>query len=315
VALATTTSTAPYWTISFEPIAIPGRDSLPDELRAPPMNPVSPAFIRTMGMRLTRGRDLSHDDGAGAPQVAIVNAAMARRAWPGASPLGKCIKVGSDTMPCTTVVGVVADVGFQSVRESAVPQYYVPIAQSRLAATSPRYIVARASSDDMRGVAASIRGALKGAQPGMESIDVRPVADLLDPEIRPFRLGATMFGVLGGLALLLAGVGLYAVISFGVARRTRELGIRAALGARVNDVLGLVLGEGLRLTVVGIGVGLALALALGRLVEALLFGASPRDPVVFGAVTATLVVTAALATALPAWRAARVDPVTALRDD
>jgi predicted permease len=315
VALATTTSTAPYWTISFEPIAIPGRDSLPDELRAPPMNPVSPAFIRTMGMRLTRGRDLSRDDGAGAPRVAIVNATMAGRAWPGESPLGKCIKVGAETMPCTTVVGVVADVGFQSVRESAVPQYYVPIAQSRVAATGSRYIVARASSDDVRGVAASIRGALKGARPGMEAIDVRPVADLLDPEIRPFRLGAAMFGVLGGLALLLAGVGLYAVISFGVARRTRELGIRAALGAGVNDVLGLVLGEGLRLTIVGIGVGLALALALGRVVEALLFGASPRDPVVFGAVTATLIVAAALATALPAWRAARVDPMTALRDD
>jgi len=124
-----------------------------------------------------------------------------------------------------------------------------------------------------------------------------------------------MFGVLGGLALLLAGVGLYAVISFGVARRARELGIRAALGARTNDVVALVLGEGVRLTAVGVAVGLILALALGRLVEAMLFGASSRDATVFGVAALTLMVVAALASAGPAWRAARVDPMTTLRDE
>ena len=117
------------------------------------------------------------------------------------------------------------------------------------------------------------------------------------------------------LSLVLAGVGLYAVISFGVTRRTRELGIRAALGARAGDVVGLVLGEGVRVTIVGVAIGAVLALALGRVVESLLFGASTRDPVVFGVASASLVLAAVVASVVPAWRAARVDPITALRDD
>jgi len=124
-----------------------------------------------------------------------------------------------------------------------------------------------------------------------------------------------MFGVFGGLALLLAGVGLYAVISFGVARRTREIGIRSALGARPGDVVRLVLGEGVRVTLVGVAIGAALALALGRVVEALLFDASPRDPIVLAVASASLLLVAAVASAVPAWRAAHVDPTTALRED
>ena len=315
VAVATTTTTAPYWTITFENISIPGRDSLPEDLRSPPMNPVSPEFFRAMGIRVTAGRDLSRDDRAVSPRVAVVNATMARGLWPGESPLGKCLKVGADTMPCTTVVGVVADVGFQNLRETSPPQFYIPIAQAGGLAGSQRYIVARADRGDVREIAASIRGALRGVRPGMEALNVRPMRELLDPEIRPFRLGATMFGVLGGLALVLAGVGLYAVISFGVTRRTREIGIRAALGARLEDVVGLVLAEGVRVTVIGVAVGVALALALGRVVEALLFGASPRDPLVFATAAVTLLAVAALASVGPALRAARVNPMIALRDD
>jgi ABC-type antimicrobial peptide transport system permease subunit len=139
------------------------------------------------------------------------------------------------------------------------------------------------------------------------------MTDLLEPEMRPFRLGATMFGVFGLLALLLAGVGLYAVISFDVARRTRELGIRTALGARRGDVVRLVLGQGLRVTAAGVAIGAVLALALGRIIESLLFGISPRDPYVFATVSVTLLAVAAAASLMPAWRAARVDPVAAMR--
>ena len=179
------------------------------------------------------------------------------------------------------------------------------------------YIVVRAAngSRDVREVAATVRAAIRGSRPGIKTLDVKPFLDLLDPEVRPYRLGTTMFGVFGVLALVLAGVGLYAVISFGVTRRTRELGIRAALGARVEDVVGLVLGEGVRVTMVGVAVGALLALALGRMVEALLFDASPRDPGVFAVASASLVLVAVLASVVPAWRAARVDPMTALRDD
>ena len=317
VAQASVTSTAPFWTMSFARVFVPGRDSLPPDVAAPPVNAVAPDFVAAMGMRLIRGRAISADDRAGAPRVALVHETMARRIWADGSPLGRCLKVGADTAPCTTVVGVVADVGFQNLHDRAKPQLYTPLAQSAAWQQRSLYLVVRAAngSRDVREVAATVRSAIRGARPGIKMLDVKPFLDLVDPEVRPFRLGATMFGVFGGLALLLAGVGLYAVISFGVTRRTRELGIRAALGARVGDVVTLVLGEGVRVTMVGVAMGALLSLALGRLVEALLFGASPRDPAVFAVAAASLVIVAMAASAIPAWRAARVDPMTALRDD
>jgi hypothetical protein len=148
----------------------------------------------------------------------------------------------------------VADVSFQNLHDAARPQFYIPLEQGDVIKDGPLYIVIRAmpGTAGVREVAANARAVLRGAHPGIRTLDVKPFLDLLDPEIRPFRLGAMMFGVFGGLALLLAGVGLYAVISFGVARRTREIGIRNALGARPGDVVGLVLGEGVRVTLVGV---------------------------------------------------------------
>ena len=316
VAAVSVTSTAPFWTISFERLFLPGRDSLPDGLRSPPINPVDPGFLQTMGIRLTSGRGFTDADRAGAPNVAVVNAALAKQAWPNESPLGKCMKIAADTAPCTTVVGIARDVAFMNVRDEPPPQYYVPLAQ-HAQTNANRYLVIRAADDvdDVRDVATAVRNALRGAHGSMEALEVRPMSELLDPELRPFRLGATMFGAFGLLALLLAGVGLYAVISFDVTRRTRELGIRSALGARTEDVVRLVLGQGLRVTAAGVSIGILLALGLGRVVEALLFGASPRDPYVFGAVAVTLMTVAALASLVPAWRAARVDPVVALREE
>jgi ABC-type antimicrobial peptide transport system permease subunit len=193
----------------------------------------------------------------------------------------------------------------------------VPIAQTLGRGTSSRYLVIRAAdtSGDVRALAAAVRGALRGARPGIDALNVRPMTDLVEPDIRPFRLGATMFGVMGLLALLLAGVGLYAVISFGVTQRTRELGIRTALGAGAGDVARLVLGEGIRVTLAGVALGILLSIALGRVVEALLFDASARDPFVFGIVSVTLLAVAVVASLVPAMRAARVDPVIALRDE
>jgi predicted permease len=316
VASVSVTATAPMWTISFERIFLPGRDSLPPGLSSPPIHPIDPAFLGTMGIRLTAGRGFTGEDRAGAPGVAIVNAAMARLAWPNESPVGQCIKRAADTAPCTTVIGVVDDVAFTNVLDERPPQFYVPLAQMS-PGNAPRYLVARVADavSDPREVAARVRGALRGAHARMEALNVRPIIELAEPEMRPFRLGATMFGVFGLIALLLAGVGLYAVIAFDVARRTRELGIRTALGARSGDVVGLVLGQGLRITAVGVAVGVLLALALGRIVEALLFHVTARDPAVFALVSVTLLVVAAAASIGPAWRAARVDPVLALRDE
>jgi ABC-type antimicrobial peptide transport system permease subunit len=219
-------------------------------------------------------------------------------------------------MPCRTVVGVVANVGLSNFREPPTPQYYIPVVQAGPVDEGSRVIVARAAGGtNVREVATAIRNGLKGVRPDIEYVDVRPFTDLVEPELRPFRVGASLFGALGILALSLAGVGLYAVISFGVARRTREIGIRAALGAHGGDLVGLVLGEGVRVTLVGVALGVVLALALGRVVESLLFGASARDPVVYVAAMATLIIVAALASIVPGWRAARVDPVTTLRDE
>ena len=317
VASASVTGTAPFWTISFARLFVPGWDSLPSDLTSPPVNRVAPEYLAAMGMRLIQGRAISADDRPGAPMVAVVNETMAKRLWPDRSPLGRCMKVGADTAPCTTVVGVVADVSFQNLHDAARPQFYIPLEQGDVIRDGPLYIVIRAARGvaDVREVAANARAVLRGAQPAIRTLDVKPFLDLLDPEIRPFRLGAMMFGVFGGLALLLAGVGLYAVISFGVARRTREIGIRSALGARPGDVVRLVLGEGVRVTLVGVAIGAALALALGRVVEALLFDASPRDPIVLAVASASLLLVAAVASAVPAWRAAHVNPTTALRED
>jgi len=310
------TGTAPFWTFSFESIFVPGRDSLPSDVRAPMFNPADPSFLSTMGIRLTAGRAFTSSDRAGAPGVVIVNETLGGRLWPNESPLGRCFRVGADTAPCRTIVGVVRDIGSMNLRDRPLPQFYVPMAQIP-ASRRLWYIVVRATgeSPDLRVVSAAIRNALRGARPDIEAINVRPFADLLEPEIRPFRLGAMMFGVFGVIALLLAGVGLYAVIAFDVARRTRELGIRTALGARAWDVVRLVLGQGLRVTALGVAVGVALALALGRIVETLLFGVTARDPGVLVSVAVTLIVVASAASVIPAWRAARVDPLAALRED
>ena len=316
VAASATAGTAPYSITTYQRLVIPGHDSLPPELRAPPVHPVGRDYLETMGMRVTMGRGLSPDDGAASALVAVATDAFAKRAWPGQSPLGRCIKIMSDTMPCRTVVGVVPDVGLSNFREPPTPQYYIPIVQAGPVDEGNRVIVARASAGvDPRQVAAAVRDALKGARSDIEYVDVRPFTDLVEPELRPFRVGASLFGALGLLALGLAGVGLYAVISFGVTRRTREIGIRAALGARAGDLVGLVLGEGVRVTMAGVALGVLLALALGRVVESLLFGASAHDALVYAVATATLLVGAALASVIPGWRAARVDPVTALRED
>ena len=317
VSAVSVSGTAPFGTFSFERISLPGRDSLPSDIRSPFFNPVDAAFLSTAGIRLVAGRGFTDDDRADTSPVTIVNETLAGRLWPAESPLGRCVKIGADTAPCTTVVGVVADIGFLNLRDRPPAQFYAPRSQVRAAQWPPRYLVVRATrgASDLRVVSAAIRNALRGARPDLEGLRVRPMTDLLELDIRPFRLGATMFGVFGLIALLLAGVGLYAVISFDVARRTREIGIRTALGARSGDVVGLVLGQGVRVTAVGAGIGVLLSIGLGGIVEALLFDVTARDPAVFALVSVTLLVVAAAASIGPAWRAARVDPVIALRDE
>ena len=310
---------APFRSRAVLDIKIPGLDSVPTLPSGGPMiNVVTPDYFRTMGTRVVRGRGFTGDDRLGAPRVIVVNETMARVVWPRQNPIGKCVRVGdSDTIPCSEVVGVAEEARWGEVRRDPMMQYYAPLAQKQWD-PSMRNLFVRPEGDatdaaSIAPIAAALRREALAAAPKLAFVRVRPLQDYLEPSLRPWRLGASVFGAFGLLALVIAAVGLYSVLAYTVAQRTHEIGVRIALGARLADVLRLVVGEGLRVTVVGMLIGLAVALVAGRRLEELLYEVSPRDPLVFAVVAGTLLVVAALASLLPAWRAARVDPNVALR--
>jgi predicted permease len=293
-----------------EDLFVPGIDSV-ERLGDFVTNAVTPDYFATMGTRVVRGRGITDTDRQGGQPVAVVSESMARVLWPGAEALGRCIKVGADTMPCSTVVGVAEDVRRSGFDDTPMLQYYLSAAQ-----LPPRGsgILVRT-----RGEAAehmeTVRRALQQIMPGTAFVSARPLQELVDENVRPWRLGATMFAAFGLLALVLAAVGLYGVIAFDVTQRTHEFGVRVALGARSGDVLRLVLGEGVRLAAAGVVIGVVLALAGGRFLASLLFEVSPRDPAVLATGGLALLAVAVAASLVPAIRALRVDPTVALRSD
>ena len=278
-------------------------------------NVVTPNYFRTLGASLLRGRDFSDGDREGAPRVVIVDRMFATRAWGRDNPVGRCVHVGADSVPCATVIGVVENVRRQSIFQDSTNFVYLPLAQAR-ALIGERLIVARAAGDPA-AVAETVRRAMQTAAPELPFADVHLVRDqpIVRHETLPFRLGAAMLGVFGALALLLAAVGLYGVISYDVGQRTREIGVRMALGARASDVASLVMRDGLRVVAIGGIIGTAVALAAGHLLRPLLYDTSPRDPLVFAGVALLLLVVASLACLLPARRAMRVDINVAIRQD
>jgi predicted permease len=312
VARAALTMSSPFYSLIGGDLAIPGFDSLatlgPD---FPLYNAVSPDYFATMGIRVARGRPLLPTDVDGAPRVVLVNEAMARRIWKGVDPIGRCVRVGGDTMPCAEVVGVVHTVINNDLRERPQLQYYFPLAQKMSDNTLRALVVRAAGRPEL--LVPTLRRELAAAAPGARYVDVVPLEERIAPQVRPWRLGATMFSAFGALALLIAAVGLYSVMAYVVAQRLHEMGLRMALGARGRDVLGLVLRQGLGVAAAGIALGSGVALAAGHWVAPLLFDVSPRDPVVFLGVAATLGAVAAAATLVPARRATRVDPTEALR--
>jgi putative ABC transport system permease protein len=276
---------------------------------------VSPEYFATMGTRIMRGRGIETQDRQGAPPVMVVSQSMARKLWPGREALGQCVRVGADTMPCTTVVGIAADIKTVSLGDDDPGLlFYSPIDQlGRWPFWRPG-LFAR-TRGEAAAAANTVRRALQGQMPGAAYVKVMPLADQIAPQRRSWEVGATMFTVFGALALLVAAVGLYSVISYSVAQRSQELAVRVALGAQLRDIVRMVVGEGLRTVLLATAIGLGLAWFAARWVGPLLFETSPRDPVVFGGVAALLVAIALVASAIPAVRAARVDPVTALRAD
>jgi putative ABC transport system permease protein len=299
--------TVPFWGTWEEDIHLPGIDSVRGDFY---LNAVSPDYFATVGTRILRGRGIESQDAENAPRAMVVSSAMADALWPNQDPLGRCVRVGGTAVPCTYVVGVVENITGELGAEPA-RVYFLSAPQWH---PEQGGLFLRVRGDAARQVEAMRRG-LQREMPGVSYVTVTPLRDIVGQQTSSWRLGATMFLVFGALALAVAAIGLYSVIAYSVAQRTQELGVRAALGAQFGDIVSLVLREGLNLAVVGITIGVLLALIGSRWIGPLLFEESPRDPLVFGFVVAVLLAVATLASYLPARRAARVDPMTALRSE
>jgi predicted permease len=312
---ATQVVSVPFWFTEGRGLFVPGVDSV-RKLGRFTLQAGTPEYFATLGTRIVRGRGILPEDRADAPRVVLVSETMARILWKGDDPIGKCIRISSDTMPCTTVVGVAEDMRGHSLTSDAEFTYYLPMAQYVAAFHQPQmlamFVRVRGRPDDQ---AEALRARLQRLMPGASYVNVRAMHEIIDPLMQSWTSGAGMLLTFGALALTLAAVGLYAVIAFAVVQRTQELGVRIALGARVADVVRLVIGEGLRVTLAGLVIGAAIALIAGRGLTAMLYRVSPRDPAVFAIVALTLLVVGILASAIPALRAARVDPNVALRAD
>ncbi len=303
--------TTPFWTMRNTDLHVEGIDSV-SKLGEFDLNAVSPEYFATMGTRILRGRGIQRTDVAGGPRVMVVSQAMARTLWPQREALGQCVHVGSDTVQtCTTVVGVAENIQHDNLGHDPGLFYYLAAAQY-LPAEGGLFLRTRG---DASAVVERVRKALQAEMPGVSFVRVTPLSEIVGEQTRSWRAGATMFVVFGLLALVLAVIGLYSVISFNVGQRTHEIGVRVALGASQRRVARLVVGNGMKLAVAGIALGAVVALSVAGQVEPLLFQESARDPLVFATVALVLLVVAALASFLPARRAAQVDPVRALQTE
>jgi len=302
--------TMPFWSTWSNDLHVAGIDTV-EKLGEFDLNAVSPDYFATMGTRILRGRGITEQDVAGAPRSMVVSEAMAKRIWPHADALGQCVKVGADTVPCTYVVGIAENIKNNSLNDE--PGYYYYLSWDQFAPQQGGVFVR--TRGDAAQYTETIRRALQPVMPGVSYVAVTPMSQVLGEQTQSWQLGATMFLAFGVLALVLAGVGLYSVIAYNVAQRTHEMGVRVALGAQVQDLVRLVLTQGMAVSTAGIALGAAIALGAGHWVEPLLFNESPRDPWVYGFVAVTLLLVAALASFIPARRAAKVDPMLALRSE
>ncbi|HVQ54481.1 MAG TPA: ABC transporter permease [Thermoanaerobaculia bacterium] len=275
------------------------------------VNLVAADFYRTMGIPLADGREFDDRlDRADSAPVAVVNESMARRYWPDGA-VGRRIMIGGAER---TVVGVSRDFRTGSLRDGATPQVYMPLAQSPGSGLRTMTLVVR-GDDPRTDVGSLVRAKIRELDPTLPVADIHPYAAELAGQLVPQRLGSALLGVFGLLCLALAAVGIYAVISYSVAGRTREIGIRMALGARAADVRTLVVAQSARPVGVGLALGLGLGAAAAFGLRGFLFGVSPADPLTFAAVTALLAACALVAAWLPARRASKIDPALALRAD
>jgi len=295
-------------------VRVPGLEVLPKlDTGAPSVSAVEGDYFATVGTRILRGRAFGAGDHAGTEPVAIVSDTMARTIWPGQDPIGKCLIAGDrEAPPCARVVGIAEDTHRDALREPPVMHFYIPFGQE--VGFGGTVLLARTSGTSP-ALGADIRRVLVARDPTIRFVQVSTIQDAIDPQTKPWRIGATVFSLSGLLALCVAAIGIYSVMSYLVADRTHEIGVRMALGARRGDVARLILRGSLGMALVGVAGGGLIAALASRFVEPLLFNVSPHDPVVYASVAGVLVVIALLAGIVPTMRANRIDPLEALRVD
>jgi putative ABC transport system permease protein len=313
--------TGGIWSIEAE-----GHPTQPDEGRTASVRYVTPGYFATLRIPLVAGRDVSDSDTAGALQVAVVSRSFVERYWPGQNPIGRRFRFGplgggsistSGDFQNRTVVGVVDEVKVRGPERRNEPQVYLPNRQQPEDAMSwytPQDLAVRHTGEPGTIVTA-LRKIVARADPALPVTDVRTLEAIVEGQTAPRRVQVRVLAGFAALAVLLAGVGIHGLLAFTVASRSQELGVRRALGARTSDILRLVVRHGLRLAALGTGLGLALAWAVGRSLEALLAGVSPQDLATSAAAAFLALATALAGTLVPAWRAARVDPLKVIRVD
>jgi predicted permease len=297
------------------PMIVEGGDAASEATRTDPrrvnINVVGHGFFSTLGIQLRTGRDFGTGDSEGRPLVTVVNETLARQYFSGDSPLGKRVSFSGPRGPWWEIVGVARDSTYARLGESPLAAAYLPLAQNHETGMT-LYV---RSSVPPATLAASVRREIQALDRHLPVPNIQTMDETIGTSLYPVRMGAWLLAVFGGLALALAAIGVYGVLSFSIARRTREMGIRLALGADANSVFTLVLREGMRLVVIGVAAGAVAALAASRSVESFLYGVSARDVPTFATAIAVLMAVALIACAIPARRAVHADPIAPLRSE
>jgi predicted permease len=277
---------------------------------------ITPGYFETMRIPVLRGRAFSDSDNSGSQPVVVINQTMAKKYWPNQDAIGQSIWVGKPMGPANAepaareIIGIVRDIHEMTLAEPPVPTMYMPYAQRPQ--DDEAFFVLRTLQTPLASLP-DVRSAMRGVDANLPLAEIRTMEQVLSASLTDWRFDAILLGAFGSLALIISTIGIYGVISYSVAQRTHEMGVRMALGAARRDVVKLVVGQGLRLAVAGIAIGLVGAWALTRFLASLLFGVKPTDPLTFVGVCLILAVVAVLASYLPARRATRVDPMVALR--
>jgi predicted permease len=305
--------TSPMGGAAARGFSVPGVARPKFALGGPYNSLVEPGFFDNMGARLIAGRDFTEAEVRNHARVLIVNETLAEGYWPNQSPIGKCATFGEDKA-CSTVVGVVNTMLQFAVVKDERAIVYAPFTHPGAPGLSPSVMFVRLTKWNP-SVVSSIRREIQALAPTMPFVQIRSVGELLEPQMQPWRLGATMFTLFGTIAVVIAAIGLYSVLAYWVSQRTHEIGVRMALGAQRRDVIRLVAAQSSRAVVMGLLIALPITLLASRWIADMLYETSPRDPVVYGGAALILALATLVATIVPARRSSAVDPAQAIRSD